>query len=185
MQTRVRWDLFGQNETYVRGKPKWFEAIWYLIKCLFFLSPLPWPSLFKAQILRWFGAKIGKGVTLKPRINIHLPWHLEIGDYTQIGEEVFLLNFLKIKIGSHCCISQRAFLCTGNHDYMDPKMPFRHAEIHIRDGAWIGAQVFVAPGVSVGVDAVVSAGSVVKKSLPDNQICDGNPCRPIKPRWND
>ena len=181
--TRVRNDLFDPREGLVRGRPIWIEAAWYLLKCAFFLSPLPWPSGLKRWLLRLFGAEVGKKVYLKPRVNIHFPWKLRIGDYTWIGEEVFLLNFEPIDIGAHCCISQRAFICTGNHDYRKAHMPYRNRPITIRDGAWIGAQVFVAPGVTVGTDCVVAAGSVVTSDVPEGMVCARNPCQLDKPRW--
>jgi putative colanic acid biosynthesis acetyltransferase WcaF len=181
--TRVRNDLFDPMEGLVRGRPVLVEAAWYLVKCFFFLSPLPWPSAFKCSILRLFGAEIGKKVYIKPRVNIHLPWKLRVGDHSWIGEEAFLLNFEPIVIGAHCCISQRAFICTGNHDFRQPQMPYRNRPITIHDGAWVGAQVFVAPGVTIGSEAVVSAGSIVTGDIPSAMVCSGNPCCPIKPRW--
>lgn len=183
--TRVRNDLFDPHEGLERGRSPFVEALWYLVKRFFFLSAWPLPSGFKAGVLRLFGAQIGVGVVLKPRINIHFPWKLSIGDYTWIGEEVFILNFEPVKIGAHCCISQRAFLCTGNHDYTKPAMPYRNAPIIVEDGAWVGAQVFVAPGVIIGTEAVATAGSLVIKDLPAAMVCSGNPCQPIKPRWLD
>lgn len=156
---------------------------WYLTKCIFFLSPLPWPSRIKATLLRCFGASVGQGVVIKPRVNIHLPWKLTVGDYAWIGEEAMILNFEPVSIGSHACLSQRTFLCTGNHDYRDPRFGYRNAPIRIGNGAWVGAQSFVGPGITVGVDSVVTAGSVVTKTLPPGMICSGNPCTPAKPRW--
>jgi putative colanic acid biosynthesis acetyltransferase WcaF len=183
--TRVRNDLFDASQGLDRGRPRQVEATWYLLKCLFFLSPLPWPSSFKCALLRHFGATIGKSVYIKPRVNIHFPWKLHIGDYTWIGEEVFLLNFEPIVIGTHCCISQRAFVCTGNHDFRKPNMPYRNRPINIENGAWIGAQSFVAPGVTIGTEAVIAAGSVVTQDQPPRTVCCGNPCRPVRPRWKD
>lgn len=159
------------------------EALWYLLKCAFYLSPLPWPSRFKCAVLRRFGARIGTGVVIKPRVNIHFPWKLSVGDFTWLGEEVFILNFEPVVIGAHCCISQRAFLCTGNHDYRRPEMPYRNHPITIADGAWVGAQVFVGPGVMIGTDGVITAGAVVAKSQPPGMVCGGNPCAPIRSRW--
>jgi putative colanic acid biosynthesis acetyltransferase WcaF len=181
--TRIRNDLFDPREGLDRGRSAGVEALWYTLKCLVFLSGWPFPSALKRQILRTFGARIGKGVIIKPRVNIHFPWKLAIGDFTWIGEEVFILNFEPVNLGSHCCISQRAFLCTGNHDYRQRQMPFRNQPISIGDGAWIGAQVFVAPGIVIGTEAVITAGSVVTRSAPPEMVCGGNPCRPIKPRW--
>ena len=179
----MRNDLFDPRKGLERGRPAWVEALWYLCKCAFFLTPLPFPGAFKRMLLRAFGARIGRGVVLKPRLNIHLPWKLSVGDFSWLGEEVFILNFEQVSIGCHCCISQRVFLCTGNHDYRLPDMPYRNAPITIEDGAWVGAQVFVAPGVTIGSDSVVMAASVVTRSQPGAMVCGGNPCAPVKPRW--
>jgi putative colanic acid biosynthesis acetyltransferase WcaF len=181
--TRVRNDLFDAGKGLDRGRPKLVEAMWYLAKCFLFLTSLPMPSCFKCSVLRLFGARIGKGVVIKPRVNIHFPWKLNVGDFTWIGEEVFILNFEPVIIGAHCCISQRAFLCTGNHDYRQPEMPYCNQPITVEDGAWVGAQVFVAPGVTIGTEAIIAAGSVVTKNQPAHMVCSGNPCSPIKARW--
>jgi putative colanic acid biosynthesis acetyltransferase WcaF len=166
-----------------RGASRLKEAAWYLTKVVFFLSALPYPRRLKLFLLRRFGAEVGEGVYIKPRVNIHMPWRLRIGEYAWIGEEVFILNFEVVNIGAHACISQRAFLCTGNHDYRDPHMPFRNRPTTVGDGAWVGAQVFVAPGVTIAEEAVVTAGSVVTSDLPAGMVCSGNPCVPVKRRW--
>ena len=183
MTTIVRNDLFDSTKGLDRGRPFFVEALWYLCKCFLFLTPLPVPSALKCFVLRLFGAKVGKGVVIKPQVKILFPWKLSVGDYTWIGEEVFILNFEPVTIGSHCCISQRAFLCGGNHDYRDPEMPYRNGRIVVEDGAWVGAQAFVAQGVHIGSEAVITAGSVVTKDQPSKMICRGNPCLPVKQRW--
>lgn len=181
--SRVRNDLFDPKSGLDRGRSRAAEALWYLVKCAFFLSPLPFGSGFKCALLRAFGARIGRNVVLKPRLNIHFPWKLTVGDFTWIGEEVFILNLESVTIGSHCCLSQRAFLCTGNHDYKRPHMPYRNSPIAVGDGAWVGAQAFVGPGVTIGSEAVITAGSVAACSLPPEMICSGNPCIPTRNRW--
>lgn len=183
IMTRVRNDLFDSDDGLKRGRPLPVEAAWYLLKCGLFLTPLPVPSMIKRSVLRWFGAHVGRGVVIKPRVNIHFPWKLSIGDHAWIGEEVFVLNLEPVTIGAHCCVSQRAFLCTGNHDYRQPNMPYRNRPITIEDGAWIGAQSFVGPGVVIGSEAVIAAGSVVTNNQPGQMICAGNPCIPVKKRW--
>jgi len=183
--TRMRLDLFDAARNLDRGRPAWFEAAWYLVKIVFFLSAMPWPSSLKCNLLRAFGAKIGSRVVIKPRVNVHFPWRFEVGDHSWIGEEVFILNFEPVQIGSHACVSQRAFLCTGNHDFRDEHFSFRSAPIRVRDGAWVGGAVFVGPGVEIGDETVVTAGSVVLKSLPAGMVCGGNPALPHSPRWRD
>ena len=94
----MRLDRFNSKDGFVKGKSRSFEILWYISKVFIFLSPIPWPNKFKKLILRIFGAKIGVGVIIKPRVNIQFPWKLEIGDYVWIGEEVWILNFEKIVI---------------------------------------------------------------------------------------
>ena len=183
--SRVRNDLFQPSIGLNRGRSRWIEAAWYLAKCVLFLSAIPWPSSLKCSILRAFGAKIGRGVVIKPRVNIHFPWKLRIGDHSWIGEEAWILNFEPVNIGAHCSISQRAFLCGGNHDYREIDMRYRNRPITIADGAWVGAQVFVAPGVTIHADAVATAGSVVTSDLSAGTICTGMPCRPRRRRWEE
>lgn len=181
--SKVRLKDFDSSVGLDRGVGKVKEITWYLLKIVFFLSPMVYPVKFKLFLLRLFGAKVGKGVTIKPRVNFHMPWKLEIGDDVWIGEEAFILNFEKVTIGNNVCVSQRAFLCTGNHDYRDPSMPYRNGPITLKDGSWVGACCFVGPNVTVGVDTIITAGSIATSSLDDNGIYKGNPAVYIKPRW--
>jgi putative colanic acid biosynthesis acetyltransferase WcaF len=184
-QGRINLESFDAASGLDRGRSKWVEALWYLTKCVFFLSPLPWPSALKCRLLRRFGATVGAGVNIKPRVNIHFPWKLELGEWCWLGEEVFILNFEPVRIGAHACVSQRAFLCGGNHDYRDRAFKFRNAPITIGEGAWVGACVFVGPGVVVGDYAVLTAGSVATQTLAAHGVYGGNPCQYLKPRWPD
>lgn len=184
MNPKVRLDLFNTKVGLDRGATKTKELFWYLTKVCFFLSAVPFPSRFKVILLRYFGATIGEGVVIKPRVNIHFPWKLVVGDHVWIGEEAFLLNFELLTIGNNVCISQRAFLCGGNHDYKVASMPYRNGPITLEDGSWIGANTFVGPNVIVGLDTVVTACSVVSKSLGRNSIYSGNPIEFIKYRWS-
>lgn len=182
---RSKVNLGGFNATIGldRGAGKLKEISWYFIKMIFFLSAFPYPNSVKTALLRLFGSKIGKSVIIKPRVNIHFPWKLIIGDNVWIGEEAFLLNFELLTIGNNVCISQRAFLCGGNHDFRVPEMPYRNGPVTLMDGCWVGASVFISPGVTVGVDTVITSGSIVTASLESNGIYKGNPLAYIKPRW--
>ena len=181
--SRVRLKDFDPSFGYSRGVSKITEISWYLIKVIFFLSAIPYPNKLKVLLLKLYGAKIGVGINIKPRVNFHMPWKLEIGDYAWIGEEAFILNFEKVKIGSNACISQRAFLCGGNHNYRDPAFNFRNGPITIGDGAWVGACCFIGPGVTIGIDTVIAAGSYVTASVGDNGVYRGNPAVFISERW--
>jgi putative colanic acid biosynthesis acetyltransferase WcaF len=181
--SRVRLDLFDASIGLVRGRSSLVEAAWYVVKCMFFTTSVPWPSRWKAELLKLFGAVVGKGVVIKPRINIHLPWKLVIGDHCWIGEGAWILNLEQVSIGAQACLSQNVFLCTGNHDFRDPAMTYRNAPIVIEDGVWVAAQTFVGPGVTIAKEAVVLAGSAVLKSLAGGKVYQGSPCIEVADRW--
>ena len=117
-----------------RGASRPIEAMWYLVKMMFFLTSFRWPSPAKSWLLRVFGAEVGSGVVIAPRVDIHMPWKLQIGDHSWIGTDVMLLNLEPITIGSNTCVSQRAFLCTGGHDYTSPTFDYRGGDIVVGDG---------------------------------------------------
>jgi len=181
--SKVRLNDFDPKKGLDRGAGKLVEMMWYLIKMLFFLNAFPFSTKFKVFVLRLFGARVGNGVVLKPKINIHMPWKLVIGNNVWIGEEVFILNFEQVIIGNSVCISQRAFLCGGSHDYKDPAMHYRNGPIELKDGVWICAGCFIGPNVTIGSDTVITAYSVVTGNIAANGIFKGNPALFVKHRW--
>lgn len=148
---------------------------WYVVNAL--IVRASWNPLMglKVALLRAFGAKIGRGVVIKNEVRIKSPWFLTIGDNCWLGERCWIDNLDRVSIGSNVCISQGALLLTGNHDYKVPTMPYRNAPILIEDGAWIGANSTVAPGVTVHENAILTMGSVATKDLMANGVYQGNP----------
>lgn len=170
------------NKNFDRGVPCWKEALWLLTSGLWFELPLPLPSSWRVFWLRFFGAKIGRGVVIRAKVRITMPWRLTLGDYVWIGEESHLMTHGYLEIGSHTCISQRVFLCTASHDYRSETFDLVTKPIRIGERAWIAAQSFVGCGVEIGDGTVVGAGSVVVKSLPKGVIAHGNPAQVVGPR---
>ena len=170
------------NSDFERGASRAREMLWLLTRRVFFdHSVLPWYRLRRA-ILSGFGARLGPKMICKPGARITFPWKLQVGANSWLGEQCWLLNLDCIKIGSNVCISQRALLCTGSHDWSSATFDLITAPVVVHDGAWICADTFVAPGVTIGRNAVVTAGSVVTGNLPPDMICSGNPCVPVKER---
>jgi putative colanic acid biosynthesis acetyltransferase WcaF len=180
MAASTRLDTF--NNSWYQPGPRWKVIFWFLCNSIFINSYLPIPVSLKIWVLRCFGAKIGKGVMIKPAINIKYPWFLSIGDYSWIGETAWIDNFTSVNIGSHVCISQGAYLLTGNHDYKKSTFDHMISPIVIEDGAWIGAKSVVGPGVTVKTHAVLAVGSVASSELEPYTIYRGNPATIVRKR---
>lgn len=169
------------NSSYYPGNPV-KRAIWYLTNICFFLCPFfPFPSA-KTRILRLFGAKVGRGVNIKPSVNIKYPWNLEIGDYVWIGENVWIDSLGEVFIGDNACISQGALILSGNHNYKSSAFDLIVEKIIIEEGAWIGAKSVVTQGVTCGSHSILSVGSVASGNLEPYSIYRGNPAVKIKER---
>jgi putative colanic acid biosynthesis acetyltransferase WcaF len=171
-----------ENRDFDRGAPKALELAWILTRsAVFEHGPVGLDGL-RRKLLRQFGARLGRGGNCRRGVRVTFPWKLEIGDNSWLGEDAWLLNLAPIRLGHNVVISQRAFLCTGNHDWTHPSLALTTGPIAVEDGVWIGAAAFVGPGVTLGSHCVVTAGSVVTNDLPPYSICTGNPCKPVKTR---
>ncbi len=167
---------------YYPGAGFFKRALWYLTNVLFFLNPLCTPYGLKRAILRMFGASVGKAVVIKPRVNIKYPWNLVIGEFTWIGEKVWIDSLGKVSIGSHVCISQGAMLICGNHDYTAKGFDLMVKDIVLEDGVWVGTGSIVAPAARLASHVVLVAGSMAVGELEPYGIYRGNPAVRIKER---
>jgi putative colanic acid biosynthesis acetyltransferase WcaF len=165
-----------------RGASVIKEGLWVVVSLLLFrLCPFK-VSALKRAVLRWFGAKVGAGVVIKPDVRITFPWKLVLEDHVWLGEGSWLLNLAPITIESHACVSQRAFLCAGSHDYKSATFDLYVEPITIERGAWVGACAWIGPGVRMGSYAVLTANSVAVKDLEASGIYQGNPAQLIRHR---
>ena len=163
-----------------RGAPLWKEALWIVVKWLIFQTPLPWPSGLRVSLLRVFGARIGHRVVVRSNVNVTFPWRLTVGDDVWFGDDVVILSLAPVIIESSVCISQRAFLCTGSHAFRSKAFDLLVKPIHVRSGSWIAAQAFIAPGVEIGPDSMVTAGSVVISTVLPRTKVQGNPAQVVQ-----
>jgi len=164
------------NASYFAGS-KVKVALWYIINACVFMSAIPFPSGLKELLLSSFGAKVGKGVVIKPRVNIKYPWLLRIGNHCWIGEGVWIDNLALVEIGDNSCLSQGVYLLTGSHDYKKSTFDLITKPIVLESGVWIGAKSIVCPGVVCESHSVLAAGSVATTNLESFSIYQGNPAQ--------
>lgn len=179
--SRVRLNLTS-NRDYHPGRPLWCRLLWIVVEWLTLLNPIFLSSGLKRRVLIAFGARIGQGVIIKPNLHVKHPWRLVVGDHCWLGERAWIDNLVPVTIGSNVCISQGAYLCTGNHDWADPGMGMMAKPITIEDGAWIGAFARVGPGVTVGEEAIVTMGSVLLRDAEPRGVYQGNPAVKVRER---
>jgi putative colanic acid biosynthesis acetyltransferase WcaF len=157
---------------------------WALVQStLFRWSPRPWHT-FRARLLRLFGADIpepGK-VVVFPTVVVTFPSRLSLAPRSMVGPRVVIYNLARITLGRGANISQNCHLCSGTHDHNKWSMPLVVKPISIGENAWIAADVFIGPGVTIGELCVVGARSVVVRDLPASTVCAGDPCRVLKAR---
>lgn len=166
---------------FTRGRHALVELAWIFLQALFVSSFLP-GSAHRRFLLTLFGAKIGRKVVLKPGLRVKFPWRLTIGDHSWIGEHAWIDNLALVTIGSDCCVSQGAYLCTGSHDWASPDFTLITRPITLEPGAWVAAKAVVGPGVTMGRGSVLGLGSVATRDLAAWTVYAGVPATAIKQR---
>ncbi|WP_233280616.1 putative colanic acid biosynthesis acetyltransferase [Devosia rhizoryzae] len=133
-------------------------------------------------ILRLFGARIHPSALVYGSVQVWYPPNLKMAAGSTLGPGVICYCMAQISIGRGAVVSQRSHLCGGTHDVDDPDFPLLALPITIGDGAWIAAEAFVGPGVTVGASAVLGARGVATKDLEPGGVYAGNPARLLRRR---
>ncbi len=155
-----------------------FKILWALLASW---TPPPLRR-WRLWLLRRFGAQIADTANVYGSVSIWLPRNLTMEAYAALGPGVQCYCMGPIRIGRHVVVSQRAHLCGGTHDIRDARFQLRALPIDIGDDAWICAEAFVGPGVTVGKGAVLAARAVAFSNLDDWTVYRGNPATAVKPR---
>lgn len=158
------------------------RVIWNFVWLLLYRPTPIYLHCWRRNLLRVFGAKIGVNAHPYPSCVIWAPWNLTMEDYSCLGHSVTCYNVAPIRLGKHATVSQKSHLCTATHDYTDPSMPLIVAPISIENHAWVTADVFVGPGVTIGRGAVINARSSVFSDIEPWTLARGNPAMSYKKR---
>jgi putative colanic acid biosynthesis acetyltransferase WcaF len=151
-----------------------WNAVWLL---LYRPSPVLLHG-WRRMLLRLFGARIGYGAHPYPSARIWAPWNLHMDEHSCLSHWVDCYCVDRVTLGKRVTVSQYSFLCTASHDHTRRSMPLVTAPISIDDDAWVTADVFVGPGVTIGAGAMVLARSCVVADVAPWQIVAGNPATP-------
>lgn len=157
------------------------RVLWGVGRWALKLSPRPMFA-WRRAILRLFGARIGRHVHVYPSSEFYMPWNVEIGDWSAVGENVLLYSLGKITLGEQVTISYRAHVCAGTHDLRDPSLPLIKPPVFLQSRSWVGTDAFIGPGVTIGEGAVVGARAVVTKDVAACDIVVGNPAQVVSRR---
>ena len=139
---------------------------------------MPW----KRFLLRLFGARIAATANVYATVRIFMPWHLVMKEQACLGPGVDCYNAAFVEIGTNAVVSQRTYLCTASHDIRSPRHEQTEKPIIIEDRAWVAAEAFIGPGVTIGEGAVVGARAAVFKDVEAWTVVGGNPAREIGKR---
>jgi len=176
----MRLDLF-RNSSFSRGAPMIAELAWIMCSGLLVSGFLP-GSKWRVLLLRLFGSRIGVGVVVKPRVRVKFPWRLCIGDHCWIGEDVWIDNLSQVELGSHVCLSQGVYICTGSHDWNKETFDLIVKPVTIDSHVWVGAFSRVAPGAHIKEGAMLCMCSVASGTLAPWTIFRGSPAVAYKSR---
>lgn len=162
---------------------KLLRAIWQFVTLfLFRFTPEKGFNSWRIFLLRLFGARIGKHCRVSSSCTVWAPWNLELDNFVALAKGVDCYNVSLIQLKSYSTVSQRSFLCSASHDISSLARPLVHSPIIISEHAWICAEAFIGPGVTIGEGSIIGARTVVMKNVPNWVVMAGNPAQFIKKR---
>lgn len=182
-------DLLGASASdSLRGGPSFslrhrvhrliWSCTWYLLASW---TPPPL-RIWRRLLLRTFGAQVSSTANIYGSAKIWYPPNLAMADHATVGPGAKIYCMDRIELGRYALVSQGAFLCGGTHDIEDPHFQLKTRPIRIGARAWIAAEAFVGPGVSVGEGAVLGARACTFRDLAPYTVYSGNPAQPLRKR---
>jgi len=148
--------------------------------CLKISSKKPTDPDYKSMLEELFRHEIDESVAIVSPFYCDCGCRVSLGKNITINKGVTIVSPGKVEIEDNVLIAPEVKIATINHDLNDRHNLFRFGKVTIKADAWIGIGAIICPGVTVGRNAVVAAGAVVTKDVPDNAVVGGNPAKVIK-----
>lgn len=158
------------------------RLLWGVVYVLLFRPSPRNLHRWRNGLLRLFGADLHPTARVYPRARIWLPANLTMEEGATISDDVDVYDVAPVRLGAFAVVSQYSYLCGATHDFEDPAQPLVPRPITLGRRCWIAADVFVAPGVTVGEGTVVGARSGVFRDLPPWSVATGTPARVVRER---
>lgn len=158
-----------------------FRVVWAI-----FARPFPQATMRRWNIflLNLFGAQVAKTAVVYSSTNVFMPENLVIDDGACLAGHTIVENAAIVHLKECSIVSQYSYLCTASHDIRNDDFPQFSKPICIGEKAWVTANCFIGPGVTIGDGAVVGASSAVFKDVESNTVVGGNPAKFIKNRYD-
>ena len=149
-----------------------------------FNATRPMQKELRQTLLKDMLASIGENCYIEPPL--HANWggkHLHLGSYVYANFNLTLVDDVEIYIDDYVMIGPNVTIATGTHPIL-PELRMQayqyNMPVHIKKNVWLGAGCIVLPGVTIGENTVIGAGSVVTNDIPANVVAAGTPCRVLR-----
>jgi galactoside O-acetyltransferase len=137
----------------------------------------------REKLMKALFAEVGENCYIEPPLQANWAKHTHLGNHVYANFSLTLVDDTHIYIGDYVMIGPNVTLSTAGHP-VEPEMRKKVAQfnipIHIEENVWIGANSVVLPGITIGKNSVIGAGSIVTKDIPANVVAVGNPCKVMR-----
>jgi maltose O-acetyltransferase len=179
-------DKHGQPLAWAQVAPKGVNRLKsyytdFTVALLWLFGYVP-SHLFRRQLFRVAGIKMGRQATIHIGARFYQPHNISIGEGTIIGDHATLDGRAKLSIGNHVDIASQVMIYNSQHDINDQWFSPIEKPVHIGDHVFIGPRAIILPGVTIGSGAVIAAGAVVTHDVNPGEIVAGVPAKPIGQR---